>query len=192
MSKIPNPGVGTTGSIAQDRYTHTPMVVGNYPELDAKHEIGGYSPTQTWGQLAFHQGLPLSGIDPSQAGTIRIQQGTPRATLHHEIIHAVTLGDLDPQGDTYKQVNRLLPDEVKANTHALYSYQNIPHDVVHESVPMFLTEPQYSDPKYNAEKLKVINAFPPATKNKLIRIMGATGHQPQVGEQAPDFNLKGF
>ncbi|MDE1766579.1 MAG: hypothetical protein KGI27_09975 [Thaumarchaeota archaeon] len=173
LSKMPF-GASQPTSIAQARITHTP--IGFEPQPQGHPGLWGLTrPGQNWAQYALGHASGLAGIDPETQGNISIyqnQQGfTPKHVLKHEIIHAATIPDLQPGGKLYQQVQKLLPDDV-VNT-VKDQYQGMEHDPVHEGVSWLLTFPEFQDPKYNAAKLKVINAFPAATRSKITRILGA-------------------
>lgn len=159
--------------VAMDRYTHTPIM----PALDPDPRVAAsYDPTARPLTTLPLSGLMSSGLNLVKPGVITTQPWMDNfpGTMHHEIVHAATVGDLDPSSRTYKTVQRLLPQQVQDEVPKLWSnFVGTPgFDPVHEGVARFLTSPDYSDKKWNSAKQKIVGAFPPATKAKLIRLLG--------------------
>lgn len=168
MSQFPG-GQPAPTSVAQARITRAPIA---YEAQQPEPGLWGQRvQNRTWGDYALHHNLgDLGGIDPSQAGYIRIFGGGRPDTLKHEIIHDATIPDLQPGSSLYKNVQKLLPEDVVNTVNT--QYKGTQFDPVHEGVSWLLTFPEFQDKKYNDAKLKVINAFSPATRAKITRILG--------------------
>lgn len=162
--------------LAQDRYTHTPIYAEQPDDPKAMAQWHSYLPTMKTAQAVVGQ----SGVPTSQ-GYIQapVESQSNPMYIRHEIIHALTSPTLDKDSSVYKQAQSMLPSSVNQQVAAFW--KGIDYDPVHEGVAHFLASRNFSDPKWNDTKRKLINLFPSSSKGKLIRILS----QGEVSPEGP-------
>jgi hypothetical protein len=162
--------------VAQDRYTHTPMLwLGNSQYDSSLSATAHYNP-ETFHNAQSSWPVGQTGIPSSQQGYITFNQARPgqelRSERHHEIVHAATYNDLQDPKVTAK-VFAALPKEVKEQTKQFWPYtQKDPVALAIEGTAHYLTSELFDDTEgIRASRQKLVEAFPKQTQEILNHIL---------------------